>query len=353
MIAGATLDHLGAKRSVPVGAAILGFGCLLFSVPVVVAGDLGRLLQGAGSAFAFTGGVYLATRGFSARRLATAIGVTQCLGMLGGSVGQLAVAPMIEHGVGVKAFWIGLGVLCLMNALLLYAATPGERLAPDAARGGLGGWLRPYKIVFSNPQSWLCGIVAGLLFAPTTIGAMIWAVPVFEGDLQFSYRSAVVTASMVPLGWVIGSPLVGWVSDRIGRRKPVILGGAVLMALSVAHMMYWPTLLQVEVSMLVLGIASGAAMVPYSVIKEANPDEVKGSATGAINFLVFSITAAIGPLHAGVYGRTLATTTNHAEHFRTAGLFWIVCCAAAALVSLLLRETGHASPGRTELSYET
>src|SRR6266568_5939636 len=114
-------------------------------------------------------------------------------------------------------------------------------------------------------------------------------------------------------------------------------------------MMYWPTLIPVEVSMLLLGIASGAAMVPYSVIKEANPDEVKGSAAGAINFLVFSI----GPLHAGLYGRTLATTTHHAEHFRSAGLFWIVCCVAAALVSLLLRETGHASPGRTELSYGT
>ena len=32
LVAGAALDHLGAKRSVPVGMAILGLGCLLFSV---------------------------------------------------------------------------------------------------------------------------------------------------------------------------------------------------------------------------------------------------------------------------------------------------------------------------------
>src|SRR6202166_3021502 len=63
LVAGAALDHLGAKRTVPVGIGILGIGCLLFSVPAVLAGDVGRLLQGAGSAFAFTGAVYLAAHG--------------------------------------------------------------------------------------------------------------------------------------------------------------------------------------------------------------------------------------------------------------------------------------------------
>jgi hypothetical protein len=39
---------------------------------------------------------------------------------------------------------------------------------------------------------------------------------------------------------------------------------------------------------LLLGIGSGAAMAPYTVIKEVNADNVKGSASGAINFLVFA-----------------------------------------------------------------
>ena len=46
---------------------------------------------------------------------------------------------------------------------------------------------------------------------------------------------------------------------------------------------------------LLLGIGSGAAMIPYSIIKEVNPDEVKGSATGAINFLVFTLSALLAP----------------------------------------------------------
>src|SRR3984957_6029799 len=75
LVAGAALDRLGAKRTVPVGTAILAIGCFFFSGGSVLAGDVGRLLQGAGSAFAFTGAVYLAAHGFSARYLATAIGL--------------------------------------------------------------------------------------------------------------------------------------------------------------------------------------------------------------------------------------------------------------------------------------
>ena len=136
LVAGAALDHLGAKRSVPVGAAILGIGCLFFSGGAVLAGDVGRLLQGAGSAFAFTGAVYLAAHGFSARYLATAIGFTQCVGMLGGSAGQFVVGPMIEHGVAVHTLWVGLGIglLSSRSRYSWYLATPKEqRLDPHAA----------------------------------------------------------------------------------------------------------------------------------------------------------------------------------------------------------------------------
>src|SRR6202453_2807274 len=159
LVAGAALDRLGAKRTVPVGAAILGLGCLFFSGGSVMAGDVGRLLQGAGSAFAFTGAVSLAAHGFSARYLATAIGATQCVGMLGGSAGQFAIGPMIEHGLEVHAIWIGFGVIILAVAVFLYLATPKEQSAPHTE--GIGSVLKPYKIVFSNPQSYLCGIIAG------------------------------------------------------------------------------------------------------------------------------------------------------------------------------------------------
>ena len=341
LIAGVLLDRLGAKYVVPAGMAILGLGCLLFALPHVAAGNGGRLLQGAGSAFAFTGAVYLASHGFSPQRLATAIGLTQCLGMLGGSAGQIVVGPLIHGVMSVADFWVLLGVLVLVTGAILLVLTPREPRAA-AAGSGVAGLFDTYKIVFSNPQSYLCGLVAGLLFVPTTIGDMVWGVRFFQEDKLFTYQSAVFAASMVPMGWVIGCPLLGWLADKWHRRKPALAGGIVVMLICVAQLTFLPALLPAWLTLLILGVASGAAMIPYSIIKEVNPDRVKGSATGGINFLTFGVTAVIGPIFAGHFGKTLgAVNADPAEHFRHAGVFWIAIIALALLISLALKETGQ------------
>ena len=341
LIAGAALDRLGAKKAVPVGMLILAVGCLLFSIGTINAGYAGRLLQGAGSAFAFTGAVYLAVHGFSERWLATAIGVTQCVGMLGGSAGQFVVGPLLEGGLGWQTVWHWLGIASLAVGGLLFLIAPSEARW-EAGRSGRPSLLAPYKIVFSNPQSYLCGTVAGLLFVPTTIGDMTWGVAFFQRDRMFSFHDAVVIGSLVPLGWVVGCPVLGWLADRVGRRKPVLIGGAVGMLLSAALISLTKSHEAAVVGCFLFGIFSGAAMIPYTIIKEVNPDEVKGSATGGINFLTFGVTALIGPLFADAFGKGITATHNHVTHFRDSGLFWVVTIVLAILLSSFLRETGHA-----------
>ena len=47
---------------------------------------------------------------------------------------------------------------------------------------------------------------------------------------------------------------------------------------------------------ILMGIASGAAMLPYSVIKEANPPELGGTATSVVNFTFLTFSALLGPI---------------------------------------------------------
>lgn len=345
LVAGIALDKFGAKYSLFIGTLILGVGCLLFLASTAFVGTTGRLLQGAGCAFAFPGCVYLASKGFSAKSLATAIGFTQCLGMLGGSAGQFIVAPMLEKGMHIDTFWLVIGVITIVVAIGLGIVIPGQKKNNATAETKNApqqktGLLHPYKIVFSNPQSWLCGVISGLLFAPTTIFAMTWAVAFFQEDRAFDYHSASISSAMVAFGWAFGCPILGYVTDKIGRRKPVLRFGALMMIGSLILLLYFPNLIPESYSMFLLGVGSGAAMIPYSIIKEANPDEVKGSATGAINFITFSITTLLSPLFTHLFGKTLATTTHKALHFQQAGLFWVASIALAILLSYILKETG-------------
>ncbi|MBW1656424.1 MFS transporter [Flavobacterium quisquiliarum] len=340
LIAGIALDRFGAKYSLFAGAFILGIGCLLFMISNQFSGVTGRLFQGAGCAFAFPGCVYLASKGFSSKSLATAIGFTQCLGMLGGSAGQFVVGPLIEEGMNINNFWLFSGIFTIIVAFGLWFITPANAVDKNTAKKQ--SLLEPYKIVFSNPQSWFCGIISGLLFAPTTIFAMTWAVDFFQKDRTFDFHTATISSAMVAFGWVFGCPLLGYITDKINKRKPVLVFGALMMILALLQLLYFPNIFPAKYSMFLLGLASGAAMIPYSIIKEANPDNVKGSATGAINFITFGVTTLLSPLFSHLFGKTLHSTIDKTNHFQQAGLFWIVGITIAILISFLLKETGEA-----------
>ena len=260
--------------------------------------------------------------------------------MLGGSAGQFVVGPLIEEGMNINNFWLFSGIFTIIVAFGLWFITPANAVDKNTAKKQ--SLLEPYKIVFSNPQSWFCGIISGLLFAPTTIFAMTWAVDFFQKDRTFDFHTATISSAMVAFGWVFGCPLLGYITDKINKRKPVLVFGALMMILALLQLLYFPNIFPAKYSMFLLGLASGAAMIPYSIIKEANPDNVKGSATGAINFITFGVTTLLSPLFSHLFGKTLHSTIDKTNHFQQAGLFWIVGITIAILISFLLKETGEA-----------
>ena len=340
LVAGICLDKFGAKYSMFAGSFILGIGCILFILSSETAGITGRLLQGAGSAFAFPGAVYLIAKGFDAKYLATAIGFTQCIGMLGGAAGQFIVAPLLDNGLSFISFWIISGVLCIIPAILMLLIIPKPKNDLNIEDQNIS-FIKPFKIVFTNKDSWLSGIISGLIFAPTTIFFMTWAVKFFEKDLELNHKDSAIIASMTALGWVVGAPLMGYIADKIGKRKPVILLGCLGMILMLLQLIYLNELLNVKVTIFIFGIFSGVAMIPYSIIKEVNPDFVKGSATGVQNFITFGVTTAIGPLFASFYGNKLESVNEHILHFQESIWFWIIGIILATILTLFITETGN------------
>jgi len=159
----------------------------------------------------------------------------------------------------------------------------------------------------------------------------------------FDFASAVMRSATVPLGWIIGCPLLGFISDRIGRRKPVIIGGALVLLACLGLILFGPAdIFPPYLLGLVAGVASGAAMLPYTVIKEVNPPQFGGTATGVINFLNFTFSALLGPVFGGLLQRISGGAQPRLAHYQAAFLPLLFGVAAAIVLSFLLKETGLA-----------
>ena len=251
---------------------------------------------------------------------ATLIGATQMFGMAGGSAGQFVVGPVIAAGVPWSRFWIVMGGAGLVIGVLLYLFLPAEE---KARPGGdwLRGALRAMATVFRNPQSILCGMIAGLLFIPTTIFDMIWGVRFLQEAHGYEYASAVIRSATVPLGWIIGCPLLGLrlrpprsekARDPGGRPRPPRLPRLDPLRprerpAPVPPRASWPAWPRAR------------RCCPYTVIKEANPPEVSGTATGVVNFLNFTFSALLGPVFGGILRAVSGGADSMTlEHYQTA-----------------------------------
>jgi len=369
LVAGTALDRLGPRKVVPIGAAMVGAGALLFATGQTALASAGRFLQGAGGVFALIGAIYVVTQSFPASRAATLAGATQMFGMAGGTAGQLLVGPMIGAGVPWSSFWIGMGIAGLAIAALLVFLLPGKEAAAGAPAGpgagrapeapGRGDWfqgaMRGLGTVFRNPQSILCGVIAGLLFVPTGIFDMIWGVRYLQEGRAFDYADAVLRSSLVPLGWIVGCPLLGWISDRLGRRKPVIATAGILLAACLGFILYGPAdVLPPYVLGFLTGVVSGAAMLPYTVIKEANPQHLGGTATGVVNFINFTFSALLGPVFARLLLRAAADADPmRLEHYQSAFAPMLFGVGLAVVLTFVLKETGTAARARAAVPAES
>jgi hypothetical protein len=81
--------------------------------------------------------------------------------------------------------------------------------------------------VARNPQSWIVGTFSAALTANMSGFAVLWAVPYMMWAHKLEMPVAAASVSLIMVGWAVGSPILGWLSDHIRRRKPPMLLAAI------------------------------------------------------------------------------------------------------------------------------
>ena len=347
LVAGAAMDRLGPRKVVPIGAATVGIGALLFATGNSAAASVGRFLQGAGGVFALVGAAYIARRTFPPSRAATLIGATQMFGMAGGSAGQFVVGPMIASGVAWSTFWIGMGIAGLVISVRALScclrSKPVEPASDDWLKSA-GARARSSCSAIRSRSS--AGSSRACSSFPRRSSTWSGACAICRKRAGLEYATAVMRSASVPLGWIIGCPLLGFLSDRIGRRKPVIVVGAVVLLACLAWILYGPADVlppYVLGTHRRRGVGRGDAAVHRDQGSESAGDERHGHRRRELPELHLQRPARARCSARLPRARQRRGRDDGLEHYQTAFQPLLYGVALAIVLTLFLKETGPAA----------
>ena len=300
---GMLADTLGPRRMLRLGGVMGGVGSFLFGLaPSLDIALVGRTLIGLGVSVVFIAMLKLIAVWFEESRFATLVGLSMLIGNLGS---VLAGAPLsaVAQATGWRGVFVGVGVLSLVLAVLCWLIVrdrpEAEGAAPMAApRFDRTVLFNSLLSVVRNRATWPAILVnTGLCGAFFTF-AGLWTVPYL---MQVHEMTRPVAANHLSLwfgGFAVGCLALGSLSDRLGRRKPVIIvashvyGAVWLILLSGMRMP-----LEFSYALFALqGLATASFSLTWACAKEVNPPMLSGMSTSVTNMGSFLAAAIFQPV---------------------------------------------------------
>lgn len=287
---GILMDRFGPRRLLTAACVICVVGTFMFADTVVYSvAASGRFLVGLGSAFAFVGVLKLATLWLPEDKLAMVAGIATALGTIGAMVGDNLLGYMVEWSgwqqtVNVSAIF-GIGLVIL----LWFGIKDHKRHQKHS------GTIHSFEknmidlgIIIRNKQIWINGLYGCLVYLPTTVFAELWGIPYLRHAHGLTQSGANLCNSVLFLGFTIGAPLMGYISDKLHRRKLPMQVGAVGAALVMMVLLYVPGLHSISISILLflLGLLYSAQAIVFAVGREVSPKEAGGTAIAMTNMIV-------------------------------------------------------------------
>lgn len=358
---GVIADTVGTRVAVATGNLVAGIGSIMFGLaPTFAIATVGRFLVGLGVSVVFVCFMKNNAVWFSERRYGLVSGLTLLIGNIGSI---LAAAPLAAalRSFSWRPVFVGIGVTSLVLSVLslLVVRNRPEDLgfpAPDGPAGAIRQKTRPLARrhwpsdlgeVLRNRHVWPSFVInfgmLGTLYAFTGL----WSVPLLR-DLHGLDRSAAANYNTVTLiGFATGALSFGWISDRLGVRKPVMLFSAGVYCCSWLAFLLLPWAVGPSGILLftVMGFAGGGFILTYPCAKEVVHPALAGMAISVVNTGVFLGAALMQPLFGwvldlGWQGAMQGDVRVYARAAYDPALVLIIGFAVLALVAaLLLRET--------------
>lgn len=299
--AGLLFDRYSSRWLITIALLVCVAGAFFFggTATAFLAG-MGRFFMGLGSAFAFIGVLVVAARWFAPTYFAFLVGVAQFLAAMGAMSGEAPLAAAVDH-YGWRPTTLTVAYIGLILAVVIFLVVRDNPQdfelngSTSSKPMAIGASVRS---ILGNSQTWWLGLYAFASWAPITAFASLWGVPFIMSRYGVSSTLAGEAIAMIWIGLGISSPLLGWLSDQLGRRCVLLNFCALVGLVSSLVILYSPTVPFMLLFLLLFGfgIATSGQILSFAVVRDINRHEVTATAIGVNNMAVVAGGAVFQPL---------------------------------------------------------
>ena len=334
---GVLADTLGPRKVLAAGSLVAGIGSILFAAADSLAiAAIGRTLVGLGVSVAFICVLKLNANWFDERRFATAAGWANVVGILGAFAATAPLAWLVTF-VSWRTVFTALGALSLALAVLTFwRMQDAPRAAARPARAE--PWHRGFMAVLRNRATWPGFWVNFGLSGVNMSFVGLWAVPFLVHTYGMSTVTASNHTSLMLAGYAVTTVAVGWLSDRMQRRRPIVLASAVL------YLACWGAWLAgtppgwTYALAVFMGIVVSGFSLSWACAKEVNAPQYAGMATSVANLGGFVAAGVLQPLVGFVLDLTASAARPAGDYIAALTVFALFTATGVA-GALFLRET--------------
>ena len=282
---GILLDKFSPRYTTSLAIMICGLATLLFSsTHSLFLASLSRALIGLGAAFAAISLFKLTAIWFSSKRFALVSGMCMTAAMLGAIVGQFPLAYLVSTlGWRVTLYLIGFAGLFL--SILYFTCVKDKKSTTSQQASPVNKPNYFFRSIFVNKQAWLLSLYSGLAFAPVSVFGGLWGIPFIEVSHDLSNIQASFATSFIFVGFALGAPLLGYVSDVTKRRKPVLFYGPLTALLSLCIVLYVPhiPMALLVLALFIFGFGASGFFTSFAMIKDVFPVLLVATTLGFMN----------------------------------------------------------------------
>jgi sugar phosphate permease len=352
---GSLADSLGPRRTLTLGGLSMSAGSVLFGLaPGFGVAFAGRLLVGLGASVILIAGLRLAAEWFPTGEFGTVSGAAQSVGSVGAIAGTTPLALLVEQ-IGWRQGFVTIGAatgLLAVACFLTVRDRPERAPAPGggsrAAEPGLRQIIAGIPSVIGNPRSWTVALISAGIYGGFAAFVGLWGVPYLTQVYELPRVRAANLVGLAALGLLVGAPLIGWLSDRVRRRRLPLL------VVSGLNVFIWLTLVApatpiapsfLPLICFLIGVGSSVVVLVFAAIREVNDPRCVGVALGFHNlptFLCFGLTQwATGLVLDGYWDGALVAGARvyGADAYRAAFALCLLLAAGAFVSACLAPET--------------